>query len=73
MEELENRGILLKRTAEKFINQKGAFLGSLMRVYLTLMENLLTLLAKNVLLPLGVRAAVLATDAAIQKKIYVYS
>ena len=41
-----------------------------MRVSLPLMKNLLTLLAKFVLLALGVTAVVLATDAAIQKKIH---
>ena len=41
-----------------------------MRVGLPLMKNVLTLLAKNVLLSLGVTtAATSATDAAIQKKI----
>ena len=34
------------------------------------MKNVLTPLAKNVLIPLGLRAAVSATDAAIQNKIY---
>ena len=41
-----------------------------MRVSLPLMKNLLTLLVKFVLLALGVTAVVLATDAAIQKKIH---
>ena len=37
---------------------------------LPLMKSVLTPLAKNVLLPFGLSAAVSATDAAIQKKIY---
>ena len=36
------------------------------------MKNVLTSLAKNVLLPLGVTAATSATDLSIQKKIYRY-
>ena len=34
------------------------------------MKSVLTPLAKNVLLPLGLSAGMLAADAAIQKKIY---
>ena len=34
------------------------------------MENLLKLLAKSVLIPLGLTAAASATDAAIQKKVF---
>ena len=41
-----------------------------MRVSLPLMKNLLTLLAKFVLLALGVTEVVPATNAAIQKKIH---
>ena len=41
-----------------------------MKVGLPLMKNVLTSLAKNVLLPLGVTAATSATDLSIQKKIY---
>ena len=66
----ENRGISLERTIKKVKNQKGGFLGSLMRLGLPLIKNVLTPLAKNVLLPLEVTAATPATDAAIQKKIY---
>ena len=43
-----------------------------MKVGLPLMKNVLTSLAKNVLLPLGVTAATSATDLSIQKKIYRY-
>ena len=41
-----------------------------MRVSLPLMKNLLTLLAKFVLLALGVTAVVPATNAVIQKKVH---
>ena len=37
---------------------------------LPLMKSVLTLLAKSVLIPLGLIAAASAADAAIQKKIY---
>ena len=37
------------------------------------MKNLLTPLAKNVLLPLGLTAAALATDSAIQKTTLMFS
>ena len=66
---LENKGILLKGTFEKVINQNGRFVGSLMRVGLLLMNYVLTPLAKNILLPLAVTAAASATDAAIQKNL----
>ena len=41
-----------------------------MRASLPLMKNVLSLLTKNVLLPVGVTAATSATDAAVQKNIY---
>ena len=37
---------------------------------LPLMKNVLTPLDKSILIPLGLTTAALATDAAIQKKIY---
>ena len=37
---------------------------------LPLMKNVLTLLAKNILLPFGLSAGMSAADAAIQKKTY---
>ena len=58
---LENRGILLKGKYEKVLNQKGGFLPSLMRFSSLLIKDILTSLAKDVLLPLGVTAAVSAT------------
>ena len=71
---LENGGILLKGTIEKFINQKrgfiGNFLGPLMKVGLSLMNNVLTPLAKYVLLLFGLTVAASATNAPIQMKIY---
>ena len=41
-----------------------------MKVSLPLMKNLLTLLARSALLPLGLIAAASVTDANIQKKIF---
>ena len=41
-----------------------------MKFGLPLMKNVLKLLAKHVLIPLGLTVALLATDAAIQNKIY---
>ena len=71
---LENRQILLKGTTEKVIIQKEGFLGNvlgpLMKVDGPLMENVLTPLARSVLIPLGLTAAASATDADIQRKIY---
>ena len=65
---LENRGILLKETSEKLINHKGGFLGSLIRVSLPLMKNVLTPVATFVLLlPLALTVATSATDAVFQK------
>ena len=57
---LENRGILWKGTVEKGISQDGGllnFLGLLMKVDLSLMKNVLTPLAKGVLIPLALTAA----------------
>ena len=49
----------------------GGVLGPLLKTRLPLTKNVLKQLAKNVLIPLGLTAAVSATDAAIQQKIYV--
>ena len=67
----ENRGILLKGTTRKIIIQKGGFLKPLMITTLTLMKNVFTPFAKNVLVALGLTAAGSATDTSIQKKIFV--
>ena len=45
----------------------GRLLGPLLKTGLPLIGNLLKILAKSVLLPLGLIAAVSATDAAIHK------
>ena len=54
--------------------QSGGFLGRLLGPLLTadlsLMKNLLKLLAKNVLIPLGSKATESATDATNQKKMF---
>ena len=72
MRSLENRKILLKWTTEKLISQKGGLLNNylrpLMKVGLKLKKNVLTPVAKSVLIPLGLTTAS-ATDAASQKKI----
>ena len=60
----------MKETTETVINQRAEFLGSLMKVDLPLMKNVLTALVKSSLIPLGVIAAASATDAAIQNKIF---
>ena len=71
---LENRGILLKETIEKVVHQTGGFLSKVlrpfMRVGLPSMKNVLTQLAKSVLVSLGLKVAASTTNAAIQKKIY---
>ena len=70
IESLENRGILLKETTRKITSQEGEFLNlfrPLMTAGLQLKKSVLTPLAKNILLLFGLSAAMLATDAAIQK------
>ena len=70
---LENRGILLKGTTTKISSQKGGFLNylkPLITAGLPLMKNILTPLAKSVLIPLGLSAGILAADATIQKKMF---
>ena len=69
---LENGAILLKRTTKKSSSQKGGFLNflrPLMSAGLPLTKNVLTLLAKSVLIPSGLTAAASAKDVAIQEKI----
>ena len=63
---LENKRIVLKRTTNKIINQKGkfsCFLRLLMTTGLPIMENVLTPLAKIALVPLGLTGSALATGA----------
>ena len=48
----------------------GRHLGSLLKIRLSLIGNVLKPLAKSVLIPLGLSAAASATDAAIHKKIF---
>ena len=47
----------------------GKLLGPLLKTGLPLIKNVLTLLAKSVLIPLGLTAAVSAADAGVHKKI----
>ena len=49
--------------SERFL---GRLLGPILKTGLPLIGNVLKLLAKNVLIPLGLTAAALATDATIQ-------
>ena len=67
---LENRRSLSKWTTRKVTSQEGEFLNFLrpsMTAGLPLMKNVLTPLAKNVLLAFGLTAGMSATDVAIQK------
>ena len=68
---LENRGIFSKGTIKKIANHVGGFLNfltPLISIDLPLMKNLLIPLANSVLVPLGLKAVVSATDASIQGK-----
>ena len=71
---LENWAILLKETTEKALNQKWRFLGDifgpLTKVGLPLVKNILTPLAKTVLILLVLATTASATNATIPKKIY---
>ena len=69
----QNRWILLKGTTKKKVSQEGGFfnfLRPLLTSGLPLMKNVLILLAKSVLIPLELRAAVSTKDASIQKKVF---
>ena len=62
----------MKGTTGNIISQERRilnYLGPLMRVGLPLMKNVLTTLAKSVLISLGFTAVASATNAAIQKKL----
>ena len=66
--------MLSKGTTRKITSQEGGFLNfirSLMTTGLSLMKNVLAQLDKGVLMPLGLLEAVSATDAAIEKNIFV--
>ena len=67
-------GIKLSKNQLHRIGQSGGFLGRLLgpllKTVLPLMKNLLKLLAKNVLIPLGLTPAASATDAAIHKTMF---
>ena len=67
---LQNRETLLEETTRNISGQKGGylnFLRLLMSVGFLLVKNILTPLIKSVLVPFGLTAVALATDAAIQK------
>ena len=71
---LENRVIYWKELPKRLWIKKWRFLQNvldlLMKVGLPSMKNVLTPLGKTVFLSFGLTAAVSATDAALQKKIY---
>ena len=70
---LKNRGIILKGTTRKNNSQEGGLLNFLAlstRVALLSIENVLTPLAKTVLVPLGLTAAASPTNTATQKKVF---
>ena len=66
---LENRGILLKGTCTKITAQEAgclSFLTPLTTAGVPLMKSVLTPLAENVLISLGLSGGMSAADAAIQ-------
>ena len=66
--------IKLSRTHLHKIGQSrgflGRILGSFIKTRLSLMKNVLTTLAKSILIPLGLTEAASATDATIHKKMF---
>ena len=62
----------MKGATKEIISQEGGLLtnvlGALIRVSLLLIKNVFTPLAKDILIPLALIAAVSTTDAAIQEK-----
>ena len=61
----------MKEAAEKVVNQKRGYLGSVMGVGLPVIKTVLIPLSKNFLLVSGLTAAAAPpTNASIQKKIY---
>ena len=66
--------IKLSKTQLHKIEQSGGFLGRLLgpllKTGLLLIGSVLKLLAKSVLIPLGLTASASATDAAIHKKMF---
>ena len=66
--------INLSKTKLHKIGQSGGFLerllGPLLKTGLTLIVNVLKLLAKNILMPLPLTAAASAADSGIQKKMF---
>ena len=64
----------MKGATKEIISQEGGLLtnvlGALIRVSLLLIKNVFTPLAKDILIPLALIAAVSTTDAAIQEKKY---
>ena len=70
---VSSTNIKLSKTQLHKIGQSGVLgrlLGPLLKTGLPLIGNVLKPLARSVLIPLGLTAAVSARDAAIQKKTY---
>ena len=70
---LESKGVLLKGITRKITSQEEGFLNflrPLITAGIPLIRNVLTPLAKNLLLQLGLLVRKLAADVAIQKKSY---
>ena len=65
---LEKRLILWKETTKKLLNKKKCF--SIFSTALVLMKNILTILAKSVLISLGLTAAASETGLVIPKKTF---
>ena len=55
---------------EQWLGSLGKLLGPLLKTWLPIMENVLKLLAKNILIPSRLTAAGSATDAAIHKNLF---
>ena len=61
--------IKLSKTQLSKMIKSGGFLGRLLKTGLPLIKNVIQLLAKSVLIPLGSNATASAADAGIHKKI----
>ena len=63
-------GIKLRKAQINKVIKSGGALGSILARFLAKLMKQALSLAKNILAPLGLSAAMSATDVAIQKKIY---
>ena len=67
---LENRGILLKGTTRKITSQEGGFL-TINDSWFPLIKNVLTSLAKSVLIPLGLSEGISAADKQLKRNLLI--